>query len=208
MRKMFRGITIDIILNIAIPYLIYTIAHKYFHLSDIVSLTLSSFYPIFDIIREFSKDRTLNFISVIVLIGTITGIIGALLGGDPKLILIRESFFTFLLGIACFITLAFGKPLLFYFAREFVAGKDPKKREEFAKVLQIKRVFTFFRFLTVVWGFVYVLEFLIKVVIVYTFPISLSLIIGPIVTNAIVFGTIVWTFWYAKKMRNSVEKGK
>lgn len=192
---------IDIFLNIAIPYAIYTIAHKYFGLSDIMALTLSSLYPIFDIIIEFSKDRTLNFISVIVLIGTITGIFGALIGGDPRLILVRESFFTFILGIACFITLATGKPLIFYFAREFVAGKDPQKRKEFSKLLQKERAYKLFRFLTLIWGIIYVLEFLVKVVIVYTFPISLSLIIGPVVTNVIIFGTIFWTFWYAKKHR-------
>jgi len=199
MRKSLRGTMIDLFLNIAVPYAIYTIAHKYFGLTEITSLTLCSFYPIFDIIIEFSKDRTLNFISVIVLLGTITGIAGALIGGDPRLILVRESFFTFLLGIACFITLATGKPLMFYFAREFVAGKDPHKRKEFSKLLKKERAYKIFRFLTLSWGVVYILEFLIKVFIVYTFPVSVNLIIGPIITYFIIFGTIAWTFWYSKK---------
>jgi hypothetical protein len=201
MKSTPRGLIIDLLLNIAVPYAIYTIAHNHFGLNDVISLTLSSLYPIFDIIVEFSKDRTLNFISVIVLLGTVTGIAGALIGGDPKLILVRESFFTFLLSIACFITLATGKPLMFYFAREFVAGKDPEKRKEFSKILEKKNAFNFFRLLTLVWGIVYLLEFILKVIIVYSFPISESLLIGPVVTYVIIFGTIFWTFWYAKKRR-------
>lgn len=206
MKKTSRGTLIDIALNIAVPYAIYTIAHNYFGLSDITALTLSSVYPLFDIIREYIKDRTLNFISLIVLIATITGIIGALIGGNPRLILLRESLFTFLLGIVCFITLITGKPLMFYFAREFSAGKDPVKRKQFTQILQKKKAFSFFRLLTIVWGVVYVLEFLLKWYLIYTFSISASLLIAPISTYIVTFAALGWTFWYAKKWRKNLKK--
>ena len=141
---------IDIALNIIVPYIIYTITHEYFGFSNIISLTLSSLYPIVDLLIEFATNRTLNFIAGIVLISTVTGIIGALIGGDPRLILIRESIFTFLLGIACFVSLAFHKPLMFYFAREFTAGKDPEKQKEFSKILLKKKAYNVFRLITVV----------------------------------------------------------
>jgi hypothetical protein len=208
MKKNFRGTMLDIFLNIAIPYAIYNIAHQYFGLSDVISLTLSAAYPIIDIIIEFSKDRTLNFISAIVLVGTIAGIVGALIGGDAKLILIRESFFTFILGVSCFISLGFGRPLMFYFAREFVAGKDSKKREEFFQLLKKKRFYDFMSLLTLVWGFVYVGEFVLKIFIVYTFSISQNLIIGPMITYVITFAVIGWTVWYGKKMQKASEKQK
>jgi len=208
MKKSFRGTMLDIFLNIAIPYVIYSIAHRYFGFSDVISLTLSSAYPIIDIIIEFSKDRTLNFISAIVLVGTFTGIVGALIGGDAKLILIRESFFTFILGVSCFISLGFGRPLMFYFAREFVAGKDSKKREEFFQLLKKKRFYDFMSLLTLVWGFVYVGEFVLKIFIVYTFSVSQNLIIGPVITYVITFAVIAWTVWYGKKMQKTSEMQK
>lgn len=203
MKKPLCGTIISITLSIVIPYAIYTIAHRYFSLSDIAALTLSSLYPLLDIFVEYNKDRTLNFISVIVLIGTITGIIGALLGGNPKLILLRESLFTCILGIACFVSLATSKPLLFYFAREFVAGKDPVKRREFTAQLSKRKAYTFFRLLTLVWGIVYVIEFILKLFIIYSFTVSLNLIIAPLSTYIVTFATITWTFWYAKKRRST-----
>src|SRR5579871_1202219 len=206
MKKSVRGTLVDIALNIAIPYAIYTIAHRFFGFSDIIALTMSACYPLIDIFIEFAKDHTLNFISLIVLVGTLAGIIGAVIGGDPKLVLMRESFFTFLLGIGCFVSLAYGKPLLFYFAREFVAGKDPKKRKEFNSVLEKKERYTFFRLITLVWGFVYILEFLVKLFIIYTFSISLNLIIAPLSTYCITFATIFWTFWYVRKKRRLSNK--
>ncbi len=209
MKNNFRGTMIDIFLNIAIPYAIYSIAHRYFNFSDVLSLTLSSAYPIIDIIIEFSKDRTLNFISVIVLAGTITGIVGALIGGDPRLILVRESFFTFILGVSCFISLGFRKPIMFYFAREFVAGKDSKKREEFSQLLtKKKRFYNFMRLLTLVWGCVYVSEFILKIFIVYSFSISQNLIINPMISYAITFAVIAWTVWYGGKMKRASENKK
>lgn len=206
MKPTLRGTMIDIALNIIVPYIIYTVAHNHFHLSDVTSLTLASFYPIVDLIREFVKDKTLNFIAGIVLLGTVTSILGALIGGDPRIILIRESFFTFILGISCFISLLVRKPLMFYFAREFVAGKDPEKRKEFSKILEKERAYNTFRFLTVVWGIIYVLEFGLKIIIVYTFSISQSLIIAPVSTYIIIFATISWTFWYGNKKRTEAQK--
>lgn len=203
MKKAVRGSLLDLILNIAVPFAIYTVAHKYFGLSDMPALALSALYPIFAIVAEYKKDHTLNFISVIVLIGTVTGIIGALIGGNPRLILIRESLFTFLLGIACFISLLSGKPLMFYFAREYEAGKDPLKRKKFSEILLKKNVLSFFRLLTIVWGTVFVLEFLLKLYIIYTFSISLNLVIAPLATYSVIFITIIWTFWYAKKRKNN-----
>lgn len=197
---------IDIALNIIVPYIIYTVAHQHFGLSDVISLTLSSLYPIVDLLIEFSKDRTLNFIAGIVLIGTVTSIIGALIGGDPRIILIRESIFTFILGLACFISLAFRKPLMFYFAREFTAGKDPEKRKEFSKILLKKRAYDVFRLMTVIWGIVYVLEFILKIFIVYTFSISLNLIITPASTYVITFITLTWTIWYGNRKRAEAQK--
>jgi hypothetical protein len=203
MQPNLRNTLIDIVLNIAVPFGIYTVARRYFGLSDVYALTWSSIYPVFEIIFEYLKDRTLNFISVIVLIGTVTGVIGALIGGNPRLILIRESFFTLLLGLGCFVSLFVGRPLLFYFAREFQAGKNSQKRKEFTNLLQNPKAFSLFRMLTVVWGIVYVAEFILKVIIVYTFSISLNLIIAPLITNLIIFATIYWTFWYVKHRRKS-----
>jgi len=199
MKKNLRKTILDIVLNVFVPYAIYTILKKYFGFSEVWALTACSLYPVLDIAFEFFKDTTLNFISLIVLLGTLSGILGAFIGGDPKLILVRESFFTCLLGIACFITLFTGKPLIFYFAREFVAGKDSQKRKEFTDRLQKEKVFAFFRLITLAWGIVYLVEFALKIFIVYHFSVSLSLIIAPISTYFFTFSMLSWTLWYAAR---------
>lgn len=201
-----RSSLIDLALNIIIPYGIYQIAKQYFGASEILALTLSSVYPLFDIVREFAKDKTLNFISVIVLLGTITGIIGALLGGSAKLILIRESFFTLLLGVGCMISIFLKRPLLFYFAREYNAGKDPEKRRQFSLILQKERPRMLFNKLTVIWGIVFILEFLLKVCMVNIFTTSQMLVYGPISSYAITSVTIAWTIWYSNRFRKQAGK--
>lgn len=95
---------------------------------------------------------------------------------------------------------------MFYFAREFAAGKDPEKRKEFSKLLEKKGAYNTFSFITIVWGIVYVLEFGLKVAIVYTFSIAQSLIIAPVTTYIIIFATIAWTIWYGKKKKEQAQK--
>ncbi len=184
----------------------YTIAKKYFAASEVIALSLASLYPIFDTLVEFMKDHTLNVISTTVLLGTLTSIAGVLLGGSPRLLLIRESFFTGFLGIACFLTLPTKRPLMFYFAREFVAGKDPEKRKRFSKSLQMKIALDLFRLITLIWGVAYVGEFILRVIMVYSLPTPVVLVVSPIILTAISILTLVWTTWYVKPRRQQIRE--
>lgn len=201
----FRDTLKDLALNIIIPFAIYTIAKKYFSASELVALSFSSLYPIFDTLVEFYQDRTLNVISGTVLLGTITGIIGVLLGGNPKLLLIRESFFTGFLGIICFVSLPTKKPFIFYFAREYIAGKDSEKRRKFSEVLKNRQILDLFRFLTFIWGIAYVGEFILRIIIVYSFPVPVVLIISPIIFTIVTVVAIIWTSWYSKRRREQIR---
>jgi hypothetical protein len=196
----------DLALNIIIPFAFYTVAKRYFAATELVALIFSSLYPILDTLYEGLKDRTLNIISATVLLGTSTAIVGILFGGTPKLLLIRESFFTGLLGIACFISLATPRPLMFYFAREFVAGKDPEKRKNFTKSLQFKLARDLFKLITVVWGVAYVGEFVLRVFIIYMFPTPVVLVISPVILTAITIMTLFWTTRYAKIRQQQIRE--
>jgi hypothetical protein len=51
-------------------------------------------------------------------------IVAVLLGGNPRVLLVRESFFTGALGVSCFVSLVLlPRPLMFYFGRYFATGE-------------------------------------------------------------------------------------
>ena len=127
------------------------------------------------------------------------------LGGDVKILLIRESFLTGALGIAFFVSLFLPRPLMFYFGRQFSAGDDPAKLAAFNALWAIPGARRVFQRMTVVWCVVYCGEFLLRVVMVYTLPIAVVIVVSPIIFGAIIFATFAWTIAYARRSRQRGE---
>jgi hypothetical protein len=200
-----RGILLSLALNVAIPLLLYNVCKNNYHTSDVVALSVAAIFPICDSIFEVVLHRQLDLIALLSLIGAATGIVGVLLGGSAKLLLIRESFFTGALGLACFISFLFPKPLMFYFGRQMMAGKDKTKIAAFNAQWQFPRARFAHRLITFVWGCAFTGEFLIRVALVYTLSPALVLAFAPIITTAIVVATILWTFAYVRYVRRKVE---
>jgi hypothetical protein len=202
-----RGILFSLVLNVAIPLLLYNICKNQYHTSDVVALSVSAIFPICDSIFEAVRHRQFDLIAIVSLIGAATGIVGVLLGGDVKLLLIRESFFTGALGLACFISFLFPRPLMFYFGRQMMAGKDKAKIAEFNEKWQVPHVRFVNRLITFVWGCAFIGEFLVRVALVYTLSPAMVLAVAPIITTAIAVGTMLWTFAYVRyaKRKAGVE---
>jgi hypothetical protein len=200
-----RSILFSLVLNVAIPLLLYSICKNRYHTSDVVALSAAAIFPIGDSIFEVILHRRLDFIALISLLGAATSIVGVLSGGSPALLLIRESFFTGALGVMCFISLLWPRPLMFYFGRQMMAGHDAAKRAAFNEQWRIPHVRFVHWLITLVWGCAFSGEFLVRVILVYLLPPALVLVFAPIVTTAIVVGTILWTFAYVRYARRQAR---
>jgi len=182
-----RGILLSLVLNVAIPLFLYTLSKRYISSSDVVALSIAALFPFVDSLFGIVRHRHLDIIAGLALLGTLVGMFGVLLGGDSKLLLIRESFFTGALGLVSFLSLLMPRPLMFYFGRQMMAGRDPEKLARFVH-----------RLITTVWGFAFLGELVIRIVLVYTLPTVMVLAITPILLTAITVATLVWTFAYVR----------
>jgi len=196
-----RGLLISVVLNALVPVVVYRLAKRYLSASEVTALSAAAIFPLGVSILEVSRTRTIDPVALISLMSIAVSMIAVALGGSPKLLLIRESLFTGAFGIACLVSLALPRPLMFYFGRHFTAGRDPASIAEFEsgwQRLEFRRVA---RLITVVWGVASLLEFLVRVVLVYTLSPAAVLVVSPIVLGALLMATIVWTFAYIRRMR-------
>jgi hypothetical protein len=83
------------------------------------------------------RRRKLDPLGILVMVGVFASVLGVLLGGSTQLLLIRESFVTGALGVACFISLLLPRPLMFYIGRQMMAGDNPEKLAQFNAQWQI-----------------------------------------------------------------------
>jgi hypothetical protein len=191
----------DITFNAAIPVVCYVFAKRFYSTSELTALIVATAFPLIKSGVALARRRELDPVAVLVLLGIATSILAIFLGGDPRVLLIRESFFTGAFGVACLVSLSFPRPIMFYFGRYFMAGQDPQKREVFDARWASPVVRRAHRLITAVWGVVYVVEFAFRVVLVYRASAAVVLVVAPFLMGGATILTIIWTFWFAYRVR-------
>ena len=200
-RPALSGIVWGIVLNAIIPVVLYKVSRRYLAPSEFTALVIASTFPfgksIFDLVRIGQVDP----ISIVVLLGLATDGAALLFGGSPRLLLVRESLFTGVFGLSCFVSLLLPRPMMFYFARHFMAGADPQRQARFNAAWQLPEVRFSHRLITSVWGCVFVGELILRIVLIYHVPASTVLIVSPILIGSLTIVTMIWAFSYGHRVR-------
>ncbi len=194
-RSILLGIIPSLIIDGALPFLVYTLLRPY--TTELLALMTSALPPLISNIISILRTRKLDAFGTMILLGIIVSIGAIFLGGDPKILLIRESIFTVALGIACFISLLLPRPLMYYISRHFATEGSPEKLATFDSLWQYKSFRSTNYLITIVWGIAWISEFILRVILVFTLSIPQFLIVSPIIFNAITVTLILWTTTYS-----------
>jgi hypothetical protein len=191
----------DIALNAIIPFVLYKVSKHYVSSSELTALLFATTFPvgksIFDVIRRGQVDP----VSVVVLLGIAASGAAFCFGGSPRLLLVRESLFTGAFGFACFFSLLLPRPMMFYFARHFIAGADPQRRARFNASWQLREVRFSHRLITIVWGCVFVGELILRIVLIYHASTATVLIVSPALLGTLMIAAMIWAFRYGRRVR-------
>jgi len=200
----------DIVINTTVPVACYYFSKAFISPSELIALAVATAFPILKSVRDVVRSGTPDPVAVVVLLGIVASIIALFFGGSPKLLLIRESFFTGALGFICLLSLlpVFPRPVMFYFGRFFVTENDPERIKVYEQRWQIPVVRRGHKFITAIWGFVYVGEFILRVAIVYTLPTPVVLAVSPFLVGVATIIAVIWTFRYAHVLRMKAEQAE
>jgi hypothetical protein len=204
-QRLFRGLLVSMVLNALVPVLLYQFAKRYFAASELAALSAAAMFPLAWSVVDLLRVGSLDPVAVLSLVSIVVSMIAVLLGGSPKLLLIRESFFTGAFGLACFVSLCAPRPIMFYFSRYFTAGRDAARIADFDRGWQRPGFRRTMRLITIVWGATSLVEFAVRIALVYTLPAATVLVVSPIVLGGLLLVTISWTFAYGKRMRARAE---
>ena len=205
-RSIMRGMLPSIIINGVLPYVIYQLLKSYTPASDLIALFVSALPAIISALVGIVRRRSVDLIAGFVLVGIGITIIAVLIGGDPRLFLIRESVLTVALGVACLVSLVFPKPLWFFIIRYFASANDPAQMETFNTNWQYAGFRSFMRILTLVWGITWTGEFILRIILVYSLTIPQFLAISPFIFYGITIAVIAFTIYYSRWARRRGEQ--
>jgi hypothetical protein len=209
-QKASRMVTIlslasSIVINAALPILIYWALKNYTGASDILALVISGVPPMIDSLVEVIHRKRIDLLSGFVLASIVISLILIALGGSPKVYLVRESFFTVAFGLAFLVSLLFKRPLTFYISRYFATGNHPENIPWFDSLWQYKQFRHTMRVVTVVWGIGLLFEAALSIFLVTALSIEQFLIISPFVLYGITGILIVWMFLYSRQGKKNGE---
>lgn len=204
--KIMQSVAMSIIINGFIPILVYKV--MLLHFSDFVSLIAATIIPLFDSLYSILKLRKVDVFALIMLTGFTLSIIAVFLGGNGRLILLRESFVSGILGMLFILSVALPRPIIFFLAKKFMASGDVEKEA----LLEDNWHYPYFRFsfrlLTIVWGLAFVGEALIKVYLVYHISTVAFLAVSQFVFYGALGFAIAFNVIYQRHIKSNMIKIK
>ncbi|HEY1350887.1 MAG TPA: VC0807 family protein [Ktedonobacteraceae bacterium] len=210
LQKASRGAAIlslagSIVINLALPIVLYLALKKYTSASDFLALVLSGVPPMVDGIVGVIRRKRIDLLAGIVLASLLISLILIALGSSPKVYLVRESFFTAAFGLAYLVSLFFPRPLAFYFARYFATGNHPENIPWFDSLWQYREFRHTMSVVTLVWGMGFLFEAVVRTLLVIGLSTEQFVIISPFVLYGVIGGLIIWMFLYSRQGRKKGE---
>src|SRR5205085_4212164 len=120
----------------------------------------------------------------------------------PRLLLLQGSAVSGLLGVVMLLSLLFPRPVLFYIIRSILTQNDAQRLASFNADWSFPQIRSFYRIMTTVWGCVTVAQVLLLALLVFTLPISLMLVLSPILNFGVVTPVAHWIMLYFRKNKS------
>ena len=189
---------LEIGVNFALPYLIYSAAHG--RLGDVGALIASSTPPLAWGVAEFVRRRRVDALSLLALTGIVLSVIAFAGGGGVRFLQLRERLVTALIGMVFLGSAVIGKPLIYQLAKarlrrggahdQLGVLQSLQDGPQFQRVMMIA---------TVAWGVALVGESAICAVMVFTLSIKAYMIASSILGYSALGLMTAWTFWYMRR---------
>ncbi|MFJ9460143.1 VC0807 family protein [Kitasatospora sp. NPDC101447] len=193
------GWLISIGFNVVAPIMIYNQLHDHGY-SESTAILLSGLGPVIDTLIYLVWHRRIDEFAVVSLVFVALTLVVALIGPqDPKMLLAKDSFVSGLLGVLYLVSLAAPKPIMFYFGRKFATDGTPEMVAWWNSMWQYPGFRKVQRNLTIVWGVAFVLEAVLRIVLVYTLSHGTVVTVNNILPYVVLGGLVYFTIAYAKR---------
>jgi uncharacterized membrane protein len=194
------GAIAEILVNLFLPWLVYRLTLP--ALGSLGALYASAAPPLIWSLVEFAKVRRVDALSVVVLLGIGLSIALMAVGGSTRVLLVRESLVSGLIGVVFLFSLLRERPIIYYLARATIARQQADGVSRFEHVWNERPLLRAnLRMMTAIWGAALTAETVLRCWLAWHWPVERSLIVLPIISYTIYGVLMGWTVWMQKQMR-------
>jgi hypothetical protein len=189
-----------------VPLAVYYAVRSHVH-GDATALMIAGAPAAGWVLIEWLRRRRLDPIGLVVLCGFVAGVVASVaLGGDTFVLKVRDSAFTAVFGVACLVSLTWGRPMMFFIGRAMSAGNDPDKVRAYDEMYDLPTASRTFTVITACWGVGLVTEAGLRVGLAVMLPTGLFLAASPALAGTIFGGLFAFTIWFSKRARRIGEQ--
>lgn len=184
-------IVFTLVVNGLIPWGMYMLLSPY--VGHLMALSIVTLIPLVENVFHFAKHRNLDVFGGLMLMTFILSLVMVLLGGSEKMLLLRESMITGVVGIVFLSSLLLNKPMIYHLASRFTRVTNIEQKWQNAYFRKMMRN------MTLIWGVLLVLEACTKVVMIYKLSVGEVLALSSVVLYSFVGVAIGLTVVYRRR---------
>lgn len=192
-----RALLPTLLFDVAGTMAVYYLLLPHFAKASVWPLLGASLVPAASNIATFARRRSIDIVGLLILVGLIAGLAGAVWGGSQRILLLRESFITGLLGVVLLVSpFVMRKPIGYYVIKEFLTANEALPQEHL-DVLWRRRFFRHgVRAVTIAWGALLLGEFVLRAFMALRMNVAFVLAASPVMFTILMLlagaATAIW----------------
>jgi hypothetical protein len=171
------------LIDIGAPIIVYFILHS-LGVGDVLALTIGAMVTAINAIAGTVRRRRLDSIGLLVVAEIALSIALLLITEDPRILLIKPSFYVGFAAIYAFATCFVGQPIGYESAKPFATKGDPERLAAYERAWECSPEFRRTeRVITAGWGVAFLADAVLRVLVVYSFSadqVSESLLLSQV----------------------------
>lgn len=197
-RALLPTLTFDIVGTMGVYYLLV----PHFGPTSIWPILGASLVPVISNVFNFVRRHSFDVVGIIVLVGLLAGVVPAIFTGSQRLLLVRESFITGLLGVILLVSALLHRPLAYYVIREFLTANEALPHERWDVLWKSWYFRHTIRAMTIGWGALLLGEFVLRAFMALRMNVAFVLGAAPLfITILLLLAGLATAFWLAHAIR-------
>ncbi|MFC5822415.1 VC0807 family protein [Nonomuraea insulae] len=189
-----------VLLGIVAPFVTYGILTDH-GVSEVNALLISGVWPAAETGLYFALKRRVDEFGVMILVLLLLGALSMVAYNSTRLLFIKDSAITGVLGLAFLGSLALPRPLMFHLGRKFGTDGTPAGLARWNGMWELPGFRRAQYRLTVVWGAGFLLEAAVRVVLAFLLPTATMVLLNSVLPLVVVAALVTYTMSVGRRGR-------
>ncbi|MFE2233635.1 VC0807 family protein [Streptomyces sp. NPDC059442] len=190
-----------IVFGVVLPWVTYGVLTDH-GVESLTALFLIALWPLVEVGLYFAIRRRVDEFSVMILVVLLLSALSALVFHSERMVFVKDSALTGLLGLAFLVSLFTARPVMFYFGRKFATDGTPEgiaRWNGFYETLPGFRRTQ--RRLTVVWGVAFLVEAAVRIALTFVLDTATMVGVTGILPFVVLAGLMAFTIRTGRRSR-------